>query len=68
MRVREDLGFAHHSSAADRRRDLEADARLALRGYTVLRFDYFQVFFQWDYVVETVLMAVAQGLHRREIR
>ena len=61
-------GFAHHGSAADRRRDLEADARLALRGYTVLRFDYFQVFFRWDYVVETVLMAIAQDLHRRDIR
>lgn len=61
-------GFEFHRSAADRRRDIEADARLALRGYTVLRFDYFQVFFQWDYVVDTILMAIAQGLHRREIR
>jgi very-short-patch-repair endonuclease len=61
-------GFEFHRSAADRRRDIEADARLALRGYTVLRFDYFQVFFQWEYVVETILMAIAQGLHRREIR
>ena len=61
-------GFEFHSSARDRRRDLEADARLVLRGYVVLRFDYVQVFFQWEYVVETVLMAIAQGLHRREIR
>ena len=61
-------GFEFHSSAADRRRDIEADARLALRGYTVLRFDYFQVFFEWDYVVETIRMAMAQGLHRREVR
>ncbi len=28
-------GFAHHSSTQDRRRDIEADARLRLRGYTV---------------------------------
>jgi very-short-patch-repair endonuclease len=61
-------GFAFHSSAADRRRDIEADARLALRGYTVLRFDYFQIFFRWDDVVETVVTAVAQGLHRHRIR
>ena len=56
-------GFAHHSSPADRRRDLEADARLRLRGYTVLRFDYQQLFFRPDYVRETVQAAVAQGLH-----
>ncbi|WZO32683.1 endonuclease domain-containing protein [Microbacterium sp. LWS13-1.2] len=61
-------GFEFHSSAQDRRRDLEADARLVLRGYVVLRFDYFQVFFRWEYVVETILMAIAQRLHRREIR
>ena len=61
-------GFEFHSSAADRRRDMEADARLALRGYTVLRFDYFQVFFRWDYVAETILTAIAQGVHRHRIR
>jgi very-short-patch-repair endonuclease len=56
-------GFEHHR-AADRRRDLEADARLLLRGYTVLRFDYVQILFDWDHVRETILTAVAQGLHR----
>lgn len=56
-------GFAHHSSVADRRRDIEADARLALRGYTVLRFDYQQVMFQPEFVTETVRTALAQGLH-----
>jgi very-short-patch-repair endonuclease len=61
-------GFAFHSSAVSRRRDIEADARLVLRGYTVLRFDYFQIFFEWDSVVETVRTAVAQGLHRHRIR
>jgi very-short-patch-repair endonuclease len=58
-------GFAHHSSARDRRRDLAADARLVLRGYTVLRFDYHQVMFDTDHVEKTVLSAMAQGLHRR---
>jgi len=61
-------GFAFHSAAGDRRRDLEADARLALRGYTVLRFDFYQVFFRWEYVLDTIATAIAQGLHRRQIR
>ena len=56
-------GFAHHSRAQDRRRDLRADARLVLRGYTILRFDYQQVLFDSAYVIETVLTAIAQGLH-----
>lgn len=56
-------GFAHHQGR-DRRRDLRADARLVLRGYTVLRFDYQQVLFDPGYVRETVLLAIAQGLHR----
>ena len=54
-------GFAHHQ-ARDRRRDLRADARLVLRGYTVLRFDYQQVLFQQQEVLDTVATAVAQGL------
>lgn len=60
-------GFAHHSSAADRRRDLAADARLVMRGYVVLRFDYQQILFDWDYVRDTILTAVAQGAHRRPV-
>ncbi|WP_375384894.1 DUF559 domain-containing protein [uncultured Microbacterium sp.] len=56
-------GFAHHR-AKERRRDLRADARLALRGYTVLRFDYYQVLFQPEYVTAMVSAAIAQGLHR----
>jgi very-short-patch-repair endonuclease len=57
-------GFAHHSAPADRRRDLRADARLVLLGYTVLRFDFYQVFFEADEVVRMVRMAIAQGAHR----
>lgn len=59
-------GFAHHETAADRRRDITADARLTARGYVVLRFDYYQVLFQWDYVVETIRTAMAQGAHLRK--
>ncbi|WP_149085066.1 MULTISPECIES: DUF559 domain-containing protein [Microbacterium] len=57
-------GFRHHSAAGDRRRDLAADARLALRGYTVLRFDYHQVMVDGRHIEDTVLTALAHGLHR----
>jgi len=60
-------GFAHHSDATDRRRDIEADARLVTRGYVVLRFDYYQVLFQWEQVLETILTAMAQGVHNRPV-
>jgi very-short-patch-repair endonuclease len=58
-------GFAHHRAAKDRRRDIEADARLTARGYTVLRFDYFQILFRWESVLETIQTAMAQGAHMR---
>ena len=58
-------GFAHHSSPADRRRDIAADARLMALGYIVLRFDYHQILFEWPQVLETILIAVAQGSHLR---
>jgi len=56
-------GFAFHSSPTDRRRDLRQDARLVLRGYTVLRFDYVQILFEPAYVIDTVRLAMAQGRH-----
>lgn len=56
-------GFEFHGAAKDRRRDLRQDARLALLGYTVLRFDYQQVMFDARYVMETLMNAIAQGLH-----
>lgn len=56
-------GFAFHSAAADRRRDLRQDARLILRGYTVLRFDDVQLLCEPDYVIDTVRLALAQGRH-----
>jgi len=56
-------GFEFHGTAKDRRRDLRQDARLALLGYTVLRFDYQQVMFDPGYVQQTIVNAVAQGLH-----
>ena len=56
-------GFAFHRTPADRRRDLEQDARLVLRGYTVLRFDYAQVMFEPETVLDRIRTALAQGLH-----
>lgn len=56
-------GFAFHQSPAARRRDLRQDARLTLRGYTVLRFDYLQTLFEPQYVIDTIRTAMAQGLH-----
>lgn len=55
-------GFAHHGGAAARRRDLAQDARLVVRGFTVLRFDYRQLLFESAAVIDTVRTAVAQGL------
>nr|WP_218853166.1 DUF559 domain-containing protein [Microbacterium immunditiarum] len=54
---------AHHLEQRQRRRDIRHDARLRLMGYTVLRFDYQQVLFDWAYVESVVTTAVAQGLH-----
>ncbi len=56
-------GLSHHQGS-QRRRDLRADARLALRGYTLLRFDYQQVLFEPAYVIDTIRTALAQGRHR----
>jgi very-short-patch-repair endonuclease len=56
-------GFEHHSSPAARRRDTDADARLVLLGYTVLRFDYQQVMFEWERVEAVLVTAMAQRLN-----
>ncbi|MFT4230562.1 MAG: DUF559 domain-containing protein [Microbacterium sp.] len=58
-------GHAHHSGAAQRARDVQHDAELRLRGYTVLRFTYAQVLYDWPAVERTIARAVAAGLHRR---
>jgi very-short-patch-repair endonuclease len=57
-------GHAHHSSAADRGRDVRHDAELRLRGYTVLRFTYAQVLHDWPAVERAIARAAAAALHR----
>lgn len=56
-------GWEFHSSAAQRRRDIEHDAELRLRGFTVLRLSYDQVVHDWPAVERIVLRAVAAGFH-----
>ncbi|WP_431800007.1 endonuclease domain-containing protein [Microbacterium kunmingense] len=56
-------GFAHHSDAAQRRKDIRHDRLLRSLGYTVLRFDYVDVVHSWPRVQAEVLRAIAQGLH-----
>ena len=56
-------GFAFHSTAADRTRDLVHDRELAARGYTVLRFSYAEVIHDWPAVERALRRALAQGAH-----
>ncbi|KQM82838.1 endonuclease domain-containing protein [Agromyces sp. Leaf222] len=56
-------GYEFHRDAASRRRDLAHDRRLALLGFTVLRFDYRQVLYGWQEVELEIRSAVAIGLH-----
>lgn len=56
-------GWAHHSSSAQRAKDIAHDAELRLRGYTVLRFSYAQVVHERSQVQRTIQRALAAGLH-----
>ena len=57
-------GWAHHSSSADRTRDVAHDAELRMRGYTVLRFSYAQIMHDWAGVERVLVAAIARGAHR----
>lgn len=46
-----------------REKDIAHDARLALMGYHVIRVGYGQVVHRWHEVQDTIMRAVAQGLH-----
>lgn len=56
-------GFSFHSTAEQRRADIAQDRRFALLGYTVLRYDYRQIMFEWPRVEAEIVRAMAQGLH-----
>lgn len=57
-------GWLHHSSSAQRTKDIAHDAELRLRGYTVLRFSYEQIVHRWGDVESIIRRALAAGLHR----
>jgi very-short-patch-repair endonuclease len=57
-------GFTHHSTSAQRTKDVALDAELVLRGYTVLRFTYAQIVHDWESVERTIARAIAAGAHR----
>jgi len=48
---------------AQRTSDIAHDAELALRGFHVLRFSYAHIMHDWPHVQDTIMRAVAQGLH-----
>ncbi|HEY5221579.1 MAG TPA: DUF559 domain-containing protein [Microbacteriaceae bacterium] len=56
-------GYAHHSSAEQRRSDIAHDRALVRRGYTVFRYDYKEIMFEWPRVEQEILQALGQGLH-----
>lgn len=57
-------GHAPHQDPMQRSRDLAQDRRLALTGYTVLRFSYRQVMQEWDAVEREIAEAIAQRRDR----
>ena len=54
---------AHHTGA-QRDEDIAHDATLTLMGYHVIRVSYRHVVDDWASVQDTIMRAVAQGLHR----
>ena len=55
-------GYAFHSDARQRRSDIEHDRKLALMGYTVFRFTYQDIVYDWPRVERQIRNAIAQGL------
>jgi very-short-patch-repair endonuclease len=56
-------GDMFHSTAPARQRDRREDARLALQGFTVLRYGTPDVMDNWQATEDEILSAMAQGLH-----
>lgn len=61
-------GFGFHNSAEQRRSDIAHDRLLTLLGYTVFRYDYKEILFEWPRVEAEILRALAQGLHLVDAR
>ncbi len=56
-------GFEHHRDRAQRRADLAHDRALRLAGYTVFRYSYEDIMFDWPRVEAEIRAALAAGLH-----
>ena len=57
-------GQAYHDGAEARARDYDRDLKLTLAGYTVLRFDYRQIMFELESVVQAVRVALGNRADR----
>ncbi|MFD2674869.1 type IV toxin-antitoxin system AbiEi family antitoxin domain-containing protein [Gulosibacter bifidus] len=57
-------GFAYHSAQAEFRRDREKDRFLAAKGFTVLRFTYWEVVDEWERCSASILAMVRAKRHR----
>lgn len=57
-------GYAFHSDAAQRRRDIAHDRKLVAMGYTVLRFSYHDVMYDWPRVEREIRAMIARGRAR----
>jgi len=56
-------GFEHHRDRAQRRGDIAHDRALRLAGYTVFRYAYEDIMFDWPRVEAEIRAALATGLH-----
>ena len=54
-------GFAFHSDAQQRRQDIAHDRKLVAMGYTVLRYSYQDIMYDWPRVEREIRVAIAQG-------
>lgn len=54
-------GYAFHSDPAQRRRDIAHDRKLVAMGYTVLRFSYHDVMYEWSRVEREIRGMIARG-------
>ncbi|WP_435743477.1 endonuclease domain-containing protein [Microbacterium sp. PMB16] len=52
-----------HHVGAQRTQDIEHDAKLLLLGFHVIRVGYVQIVERWSEVQDTIMRAIAQGLH-----
>ena len=54
-------GFAFHSDAQQRRQDIAHDRKLVAMGYTVLRYSYQDIMYDWPRAEREIRVAIAQG-------